>query len=52
VKISQNDLGQKLKAWPSDLNLSSQIGFFYNFLVKMVSRVLMGIQMEVKSKHV
>jgi hypothetical protein len=31
VKISQNDLGQKLKAWPSDLNLSSQIGFFLQF---------------------
>ena len=42
MNISENDLGEKLKAWPSDLNFERSNWGFHNFLGKKVSRVLRG----------
>ena len=52
MNISENDLGEKLKAWPSDLNFERSNWGFHNFLETTYLRVLVRIMLEVKSKHV
>jgi len=51
-EVTPRDLDQKLKSWSRILIVLSHIGVYTIFLKKGFLRVLVGIWLESKSKHV